>query len=251
MRQQRQHDAWEEIRPYYEQILLATLQRRASLLAERREAELQRLQALLNSTEPLRCWGSTAADDTPCCFKQTGSEEAVYHGLGGVAGRIDVPIYECTSHCKPNVKANPFQVGCVPTSPKVNTIYISEELVEMFRLLQLKDGVGGHGGLHTLPLPACLPCLHYGRQLNDEVLQGAAHNLGVWQSSISERVRCAQLADHYDPFGHCLVCALTNRRALNDGEWSCFRNMGPPLPHQVCICCSAYLSCCNWPMHIR
>jgi hypothetical protein len=159
VRQQRQHDAWEEIRPYYEQILLVTLQRRASLLAERREAELQRLQALLNSTEPLRCWGSTAADDTPCCFKQTGSEEAVYHGLGGVAGRIDVPIYECTSHCKPNVKANPFQVGCVPTSPKVNTIYISEELVEMFRLLQLKDGVGGHGGLHTLPLPACLPCL--------------------------------------------------------------------------------------------
>ncbi len=111
------------------------------------------------------------------------------------------------------------------------------------------DSFSGFVKVHNMMATRFDP--HYGRQLNDEVLQGAAHNLGVWQSSISERVRCAQLADHYDPFGHCLVCALTNRRALNDGEWSCFRNMGPPLPHQVCICCSAYLSCCNWPMHMR
>ena len=138
--------------------LAARVLRRASLLAERREAELQRLQALLNSTEPLRCWGSAAADGTPCCFSKTGSEQAVYHGLGGVAGLIEVSKYECTSHGKANVKAHPFQIGCVPTSPEVNTIYLSEELVENFRLQQLKLGVSGNGGLQALP-SACLPSL--------------------------------------------------------------------------------------------
>ncbi|EFN59654.1 expressed protein [Chlorella variabilis] len=141
-RQQRRHDAWDDRREADEQMMLATTPQRAALQAGQRAAEIQQVQARLDSTEPLRCWPTAGRHDgTLCCFRKTGTMPAVYHGLGGVAGSLVVPIFGCTSHGEKNVTAHPFQVGCVPTSPVINTVYLSEDLVEMFRLLQLKDGV--------------------------------------------------------------------------------------------------------------
>lgn len=160
-RQQRRHDAWDDRREADEQMMLATTPQRAALQAGQRAAEIQQVQARLDSTEPLRCWPTAGRHDgTLCCFRKTGTMPAVYHGLGGVAGSLVVPIFGCTSHGEKNVTAHPFQVGCVPTSPVINTVYLSEDLVEMFRLLQLKDGVGGHGGLRAMPPSFCRQAVH-------------------------------------------------------------------------------------------
>lgn len=69
-------------------------------------------------------------------------------------------------------------------------------------------------------------------RLNDEMLQEAAHNVGVWRSYVAEFVRCAQLLDTSDPFGDCFICASTFRAALNDGEQTAtaINSMGPSLP---------------------
>ncbi|EFN53324.1 hypothetical protein CHLNCDRAFT_58610 [Chlorella variabilis] len=225
-RQQRRHDAWDDRREADEQMMLATTPQRAALQAGQRAAEIQQVQARLDSTEPLRCWPTAGRHDgTPCCFRKTGTMPAVYHGLGGVAGSLVVPIFECALHGEKNVTAHPFQVGCVPSSPVINTVYLSEDLVEMFRLLQLKDGVGGHGFVEVHNLMANRLDPQYGHQpatntwlqLNDEMLQEAAHNVGVWRSYVAEFVRCAQLLDTSDPFGDCFICASTFRAALNDG----------------------------------
>ncbi len=64
---------------------------------------------------------------------------------------------------------------------------------------------------------------HHGPQLDAEVLQESAHNMGAWGSSLAELVRCAQLVDAYDPFGHCPVCAYTRRHELDDGKRTCFQ----------------------------
>ena len=145
-------------------MMLATTPQRAALQAGQQTAEIQQVQARLDSTEPLCCWPTAGRHDgTLCCFRKTGIMPAVYDGLGSVAGSLVVPIFECTLHGEKNVTAHPFQIGCVSTSPVINAVYLSEDSVEMFRLLQLKDGVGGHGGLRAIAaqlLPPGCPQMH-------------------------------------------------------------------------------------------
>lgn len=58
-------------------------------------------------------------------------------------------VHACTTHGDKGVTVHPFQAGLVLTAPVINTVYLDAELVEQFRLLQLKDGVGGHGACYS------------------------------------------------------------------------------------------------------
>lgn len=171
-RQRRKNDAWDARRESDVLTLLAVTPQLAAQQAARRAAELQRVQSELDSTLPLPCRVDAEDSRGACCFVQTGSLACAYHGLGGATGRIKVPQYSCTTHGAQKVTAHPFQVGCVPTSPVETTIWLSLELVEQFRLLQLKDGVGGHGACFCLLMSFCAPwrpgpcillwCMHAG-----------------------------------------------------------------------------------------
>lgn len=101
-------------------------------------------QTVLRAAEPSCC--ERAAGAGSCCqFITTGEQDVVYFGLGGVVGRLKQPIFECKVHGCTSLTAHPLQFSCVPTAPVKNTKLLDIELVEEYRLLQLKDGVGAHG----------------------------------------------------------------------------------------------------------
>jgi hypothetical protein len=146
---EKRNEHWDERRAADVDAFIAATPVLATQQAARRAAQVQAVQALIDGTEPLPCRpaGDNSSQACSCSFQRTGSQAAVFHDIGGVVGRITVGVYRCSVHGRDNVTVHPFQVGCVPTSPVVNTIWPSLELVEQFRLLQLKDGVGGHGAL--------------------------------------------------------------------------------------------------------
>jgi hypothetical protein len=162
LRMEKRNDRWDERRPADVNALIAATPLLAEKQAARRAAQVQAMQYLIDSTEPLPCRPSDDSSLEPhrCSFQRTGSQAAVYHDIGGVVGRITVGLHRCSVHGQENVTVHPFQVGCVPTSPVINTIWPSLELVEQFRVLQLKDGVGGHGAqaaARKLPPASCRP----------------------------------------------------------------------------------------------
>lgn len=91
----------------------------------------------------------------------TSTTSAVYHGLGGVVGIVVQPIYCCSSCGEGGIRVHPLQVSCVPTAPTINSILLSIELVEQYRLLWLKNGVSGHGKHACINATCCCfgcPC---------------------------------------------------------------------------------------------
>lgn len=151
---EKRNEHWNERRAADVDAFIAATPVLATQQAARRAAQVQAVQALIDGTEPLPCRpaGDNSSQACSCSFQRTGSQAAVFHDIGGVVGRITVGVYRCSVHGRDNVTVHPFQVGCMPTSPVVNTIWPSLELVEQFRLLQLKDGVGRR-------LPAPVGCL--------------------------------------------------------------------------------------------
>ena len=105
---------------------------------------VQHKQSVVDSMQPLPCIG---VEDGSCCsFCRTGSRQAVFYGLAGVTGRLELPVFDCSMHGKKDITAHPLQFSCLPTAPVNNTKLLDVELVEEYRTLQLKDGIGGHGG---------------------------------------------------------------------------------------------------------
>lgn len=143
-RMERQANRWDERREHDVDALIATQPLQAAQQSLWRQAVLQQRQGLLDSTLPLPCVGT---DDSSCCsFNRIGSRQAVFYGLAGVTGRLEMPVFECSVHGKKDITAHPLQFSCLPTAPVNNTKLLDVELVEEYRTLQLKDGVGGHGG---------------------------------------------------------------------------------------------------------
>lgn len=116
---------------------------------------VQQRQSLLDSTLPLPCIG---IEDSSCCsVRRTGSRHAVFYGLAGVAGSLEVPVFECSAHGKRYIIAHPLQFSCLPSMPVDNTKLLDVELVEGYRMRQLKHGSGGHGGCQQ---PCACPLQH-------------------------------------------------------------------------------------------
>lgn len=121
--------------------LLGTAVGRRQQLADQRLAAVQRQQALLCSTLPLRCSHCSEG----CVFEQTGSRDVAFFAAAGARGSVMLPLYACVTHGARNVTVNPLQVSCLcPTPVEINKLY-ALDLVEEFSLLQLLSGVSGHG----------------------------------------------------------------------------------------------------------
>lgn len=145
-RMERESDAWELRRGSDVETLIATLPQQVAGQAAWRQTTVLQKRSQLDSLEPLRC--RKAADSSSCCqFRRTGSMDAVYYGVGGIVDSLHQPVFECTVHSCSDVTLHPLQFSCVPTKPVNNTKLVDVEVVEQFRLLQLKDGVGGHGAV--------------------------------------------------------------------------------------------------------
>ena len=148
-RKERENAAWDSRWPVDRELwIAATLQRQAAE-AELRSAQECVVQQLLSTAVPQLCScrqsdNRLLGDD--CVMVATGEvEHAAYFGQGSVVCEVTVPVYRCTAHGVGGVTVHPFQVGCVPTSPVINTVYLSEGLVRHARWLQLKSGLSVHG----------------------------------------------------------------------------------------------------------
>lgn len=146
-RQGRQHTAWDEREEADIDAFVASLPQQAAQLSARQAAVVQERQALLYGLEPFpSCCPKYRKAEDCCQFHKAGTKEAVFFAPLGVRSSLTVPLFECTTHGEKGLTAHPLQFSCVPTMPKDNTKLLDVDLVEQFRLLQLKDGVGGHGG---------------------------------------------------------------------------------------------------------
>lgn len=144
VRMERQAGAWNDRFATDVDALLASLPQQVAHQNTWRQAMLKDRQDQLDSAEPLPCPG--AKQKGGCCqFSRIGQQEVTFFGLGGVVGQLVQPVYQCSVHGSSSVTAHPLQFSCVPTAPVYNTKLLDVELVEEYRLLQLKDGVGGHG----------------------------------------------------------------------------------------------------------
>ena len=115
---------------------------RQAVQAERREAEYGVMERLLMQTVPCCCGSAASRLETDDCSMELSGSTArvVYYGIGGTGREFAVPEYRCSTHGVGGVIVEPFQVGCIPTSPVVNTIYLSEDLVVQSSRLQLLNG---------------------------------------------------------------------------------------------------------------
>ena len=89
-------------------ILTATAAERRRQLAAQRDATVQRVQALLDCTSPLRCSRCDSSSE-PCAFQRSSSSglTAAFFGLGGACGYLSLPTYDCQTHGDSKVTVNP------------------------------------------------------------------------------------------------------------------------------------------------
>lgn len=157
-RKAQENEAWNSRSPVDQAMgTAATAQRQAAEVQLR--AALRRnfaVQQTFSTAVPCFCscrQSDSRLSSEDCVMVTSGRvERAAYFGQGSVVREVTVPGYRCTAHDMGSVTVHPFQVGCVPTSPVINTVYLSEGLVRHARWLHLKSGLSVHGKAATFQL---------------------------------------------------------------------------------------------------
>jgi hypothetical protein len=213
LRKQDQNDAWERRRAADVAMLIASTPAQAALQATRRAAEVAAVQALLQSTPPWHRCRTTAADGDSGSgsgssgasrLSQTDTAPATYHGLGGVVGTVVQPVYRCCGCGLAGITVHPMQICCVPTAPTINSTLLSIELVEQFRLQQLKAGIGGHGECNWVCLAPPQPPLP------------SRHLMGLCTARLLAHCLPASAVDHHllDHMSHCARLRVLGTKTL-------------------------------------
>lgn len=197
-RKARQATAWDDRYREDVDVFVASQPGQAVHQTTWRQTVLKERQVQMDDALPLLC-PCASAFGTSCQFVRTGQQAVAYFGLAGVVGMLEQPIFSCRAHNRTALTAHPLQYSCIPTAPVNSTKLLDVELVAEYRILQLKDGVSGHGKQvggegHDTGLGACSPPL---------TLQAAGSG-------------CVDAIVHAD-YLRCFVCAICRVPLIGTG----------------------------------